>query len=67
MNGRNMPATGHDILTVIVWITVLGKSPIKRGVLDKSDLTDELAALRPGCPPEMQLEIDNMVKTIASW
>jgi hypothetical protein len=67
MNGRNIPATGHDILCMTVWIGTLGKALIKKGLLEKSDLITQLHELRPSCPPELQLEIDNMCKTIERW
>jgi hypothetical protein len=67
MNGRNISATGHDILVIMIWIGLLGKALVSKGVIEKKDLTNQVAEFRPSCPPEVQLEIDNLVRTIASW
>jgi len=64
MNGRNIAATGHDILCMTIWISTLGKALIKKGLLEKNELTDQLEELHPSCPAEVQAEIDNMIKTI---
>jgi hypothetical protein len=67
MNARDYQATGHDVLVIMIWIGTLGKLLVRNGTLKKTELNAELALLRNTCPPETQLEIDNMLQTIASW
>jgi hypothetical protein len=60
-------ATGHDILVLTIWIGALGQALVNTGAIKKSDITKELRLLRPSCPPEIQLEIDNMFAVIEGW
>jgi hypothetical protein len=63
------PLTDNDLLPVLVWIRVLGKSLIDRGVLRKSDLTDQFKAMQadPKLPADFKLELENMIKTVENW
>jgi hypothetical protein len=67
MKASELPATGHDILVMTIWIGALGKALVHAGALKKSDITKELVLLRHSCPPEIRLEIDNMLKVIEGW
>ena len=67
MKASDHPATGHDILVLTIWIGSLGKALVNSGALKKSDITNELKLLRHSCPPEIQLEIDNMFTVIDNW
>jgi hypothetical protein len=67
MDPTKHPATGHDIMVALIWITTLGKALVKTGTLKKTDLTGQLHQLKPSCTPELQLEIENMLMVIDKW
>jgi hypothetical protein len=67
-NGTQRPATEHDMLSIGIWINAFGKALIKKGVLEKTDITDELKRIKSGIPDvALQSEIDQMVTQISKW
>jgi hypothetical protein len=62
-----VPATQHDIFFVRLWINAVGKALVKKGILDKKDMTDELARVQLTMSPEMQPDISHMIKQTETW
>ena len=66
-----MPNLPPNDLTLVMWIGVLGKALVKKGVLSKEEIISELMTLKSGFQGQsqigMSLELDNMISTVKSW
>ncbi len=67
VSATTRPATEHDIIVFGIWIKALGEALIKKGVLTKAEITDGIKQVRPTLPPELQIEVDNMIELVAKW
>ena len=57
-----------------IWVNVLGKAMVKKGILTKSEITSELESVKKRFSgktdkhsKDMVLRINDMVKTVGTW
>jgi hypothetical protein len=68
MSGPNTPATYGTLLPVIISQIAIAKALLKKGVLSKQDIIDELNDSKKSIgDSQVTAEIDNIIVQIGQW
>ncbi len=65
--GPDAPIVRQDLLPLIAWIEVLGRALVRKGVLSKEDLVEELSEKAESSGGALEAELERMIMQIESW
>ena len=65
--GSDAPVVRQDLLPLTAWIEVLGRALLRKGVLSKEELVEELNEKAASGGGALEAEIERMIMQIESW
>jgi hypothetical protein len=65
--GSDAPISRQDLIPLVAWIEVLGKALVRKNILSKEDLVEELNEKAESGGAALQPEIERMIMQIESW
>jgi hypothetical protein len=61
------PLSQRDLLPLIAWVEVLGKALLRKGVLSKEDLVEQLSERAESSAGALESEVERMIMQIETW
>ena len=61
------PIYQRDLLPLIAWVEVLGKAHLRKGVLSKEDLVEQLSERAESSGGALESEVERMIMQIETW